>query len=146
MLLDRVSRRDPFLAQFESLVNGLSRPAAAGAHGFAPAADVYETETHVVIALDVPGVAAEDLSAEITDGQLVVTGKREPAADAARRFRAERWYGSFVRSFRLPDGLAGVDVEASYADGVLTLSLPKPGEATPKRIEISRSAHKEIAA
>src|SRR3954469_11317715 len=69
-----------------------------------------------------------------------------PAADRPRRFRAERWYGSFVRSFRLPDGLAGVDVDASYADGVLTLSLPKPAEATPKRIEISRSAQKEIAA
>src|SRR4051794_12484133 len=145
MLLDRVSRRDPFLAQFESLVNGLSRPAAAGAHAFAPAADVFETESHVVIALDVPGVAAEDLSAEITDGQLVVTGKRDVKADVTRRFRAERWQGSFVRSFRLPDGLAGAEVEATYADGVLTLSLPKPAEASPKRIEISRTAG-ELAA
>jgi HSP20 family protein len=144
MLVDRLSRRDPFLAQFETLVNGLARPAAA-AHTFAPAADVYETETHVVIALDVPGVAAEDLSAEIADGQLVVTGKREPAADVARRFRAERWHGSFVRSFRLPEGFAGAEVEASYTDGVLTLSLPKPAEATPKRIDITRTAG-ELAA
>ena len=83
-------------------VFGRRPAAAAGAKGWLPPVDVWETEDDVVIELDVPGCAAEQLSAEIVNGQLVVTGERDASEGAVRRYRSERWQGRFVRSFQVP--------------------------------------------
>jgi HSP20 family protein len=99
---------------------------------------VWETEEEVVIELDVPGCSAEALSAEIVNGQLVVTGERQPTDGAVRRYRTERWQGRFVRSFTVPAGTDPESIDAGYTDGVLTLRLKKPDTVRPRRIEIGR--------
>jgi HSP20 family protein len=116
------------------------RAAPGGNRGFLPAVDIWEDDQQVVIALDIPGCKPEDLSAEAVDGQLVVSGERAVTDDATRRYRSERWQGRFVRSFTLPQGIDGGSISATYEDGVLTVTLPKPEQAKPKSIEIAHKA------
>jgi HSP20 family protein len=134
---------DPLLAELQSLSEDVDRAfgrmlasPGAGATGWMPPADIYETEDDVVIELDAPGVHSENLSVEAVDGQLVIAGERQPSDQATRRFRAERWSGKFVRTFALQQGLNTEQVRADYHDGVLTVRLRKPEETKPKRISI----------
>ncbi|HEU0194380.1 MAG TPA: Hsp20/alpha crystallin family protein, partial [Gaiellales bacterium] len=107
---------------------------------FLPPVDIWEDEHAVVIELDVPGCDSGNLSAEAVDGQLVVSGERAASQGAQRRYRTERWQGRFVRSFTLPQNVDGDSIQADYAEGVLTIRLPKPEEAKPKRISIGRKS------
>jgi HSP20 family protein len=137
-----LNQRDPLLAELDAMSEQFQRmfgirPAGGVQRGFVPPVDIWETEHDVVIELDVPGVHAENLSAEVVEGQLVVTGERQNDGDAVRRYRSERWQGRFVRSFSVPQGIDGDRIRADYTDGVLRLTLPKPEEARPKRITIS---------
>jgi len=119
---------------------GLRAAPGGNRGGFLPPVDIWEDEHALVIELDVPGCDPENLSAEAVEGQLVVTGERGPASGAQRRYRSERWQGRFVRSFSLPQNVDGDSIKADYNEGVLTISLPKPEEAKPKRINIGRNA------
>lgn len=137
-----MTRRDPLLAELDAMTDSFERmfglrAAPGGTRGFLPPVDIWEDEQKVVIQLDVPGCNLDDLSAEAVDGQLVVTGERSADGGAKRRYRSERWQGRFVRSFTLPQGVDGSSIGATYEDGVLTVTLPKPEEAKPKAIQIS---------
>jgi HSP20 family protein len=137
-----LNQRDPLFAELDAMSEQFQRlfglrPAGGVQRGFVPPVDIWEGEHEVVIELDVPGVKAEDLSAEVVEGQLVVTGERHSPDGAVRRYRSERWQGRFVRSFGVPQGIDGERISADYTDGVLRLTLPKPEEARPKRITIA---------
>jgi HSP20 family protein len=134
---------DPLMADLNALTEQFDRAVGrmlAGdqtrSRGWLPAADIFETENEVVIELDVPGLEAENVSAEVVDGQLVVTGERQPSP-AQRFFRNERWSGRFVRTFSLPQSFLADGIRADYRNGVLRLSLAKPEETKPKRIQIT---------
>jgi HSP20 family protein len=138
-------RGDPLLAELDAMTDGFERmfglrSAPGGNRGFVPAVDIWEDDQQVVIELDIPGCKLDGLSAEAVDGQLLVTGERAPSDGARRRYRSERWQGRFIRSFTLPQGVDGGAISASYDDGVLTVTLPKPEEAKPKSIEIAHRA------
>lgn len=111
-------------------------PSSAGA--FTPALDVEETEDHFVLHIELPGVAADDVDVSLEENVLTVTGERgfyrEKDAEGFRRI--ERHFGRFHRAVRLPDRVAGDRVEATYKDGMLTISVPKAEEAKPRRIEV----------
>jgi HSP20 family protein len=137
-----MARRDPLLAELDAMTDSFERmfgvrAAPGGNRGFLPPVDIWEDEQQVVIQLDVPGCKLNDLSAEAVDGQLVITGERSVPDGANRRYRSERWQGRFVRSFTLPQGVDGGNIQADYEDGVLTVTLPKPEEAKPKAINIA---------
>src|SRR3954452_8846057 len=140
--MNRISRRDPLLAELDAMnesferMFGLRPAAGGGQRGWLPAGDIYETEPDIVSELDGRGCRHEDLSAEVVDNQLVVTGERQVSDGAVRRYRSERWQGRFVRSFSVPRNVDGSRIEAHYEDGVLRLLLPKPEEAKPRRISI----------
>jgi HSP20 family protein len=111
--------------------------------GWVPPADIYETDDHVVIELDAPAVDPENLNVELVDGQLVVSGERQPP-QAPRFYRQERWGGRFVRTFTLGQGLRGLtEVNAEYHDGVLRLHLAKPEETKPRQIQISTGGREQ---
>ena len=140
-----IFRGDPLLAELQAMGEDADRAfgrlladrARAPAGGCRPPTS-YETEDNVVIELDVPGCHQENLAVEAVDGQLVITGERQPKDEATRRYRSERWTGRFVRSFTLQPHVRGDDVRADYHEGVLTVHVPKPEETKPKRISISR--------
>ena len=72
------------------------------------------------------------------NGQLVVTGERQPMHGSVRRYRSERWQGRFVRSFTVPSGIDPDSIAAEYQDGVLAVRLRKPETVKPRRIDIGR--------
>jgi HSP20 family protein len=143
--MSSLSRRDPLLAELDAMTEGFERmfglrAAPGGSRGFLPPVDIWEDEHAVVIELDVPGCHPENLSAEAVEGQLVVTGERTPMSGAQRRYRSERWQGRFVRSFTLPQNVDNDSIQADYSEGVLSIRLPKPEEAKPRRISIAHKA------
>ncbi|MBE7480782.1 MAG: Hsp20/alpha crystallin family protein [Polyangiaceae bacterium] len=106
--------------------------------GFNAAFEVKESKDAFVFKADLPGIRAEDLDVKLTQNRLTVSGKRE--AEKSEKgdtfYTFERSYGSFVRSFTLPEGVDGEKVEADLKDGVLTLKVPKKPEAQPKQINV----------
>jgi HSP20 family protein len=120
------------------LMNGLVDAGARTSEGWAPALDVWETQTEVVYAFDVPGVGEDEITIEAHDDTLTISGSRERKLDEQnqRYYRFERRSGSFARSVGLPSGTDDSKITASYRDGVLEVRVPKPEEAKPRRIAI----------
>lgn len=105
---------------------------------FTPSFDVRETPEAYVFEADLPGIKREDLDINLTGNRLAISGKREARLKQENEscFMMERSYGSFTRSFNLPDGVNVADVRADLKDGVLTVSLPKTPEVQPRKITI----------
>ena len=110
----------------------------ARAQGWAPALDVWETDTELVYAFDVPGVREDEITVETHDDTLTVSGRRERQVEEQgdRFYRFERRQGSFVRAVGLPAATDDAKITASYRDGVLEVHVPKPEEAKPRRIAV----------
>ena len=105
---------------------------------FSPAFDVKETKDAYEFKADVPGVHERDLEVTMTGNRLTVSGKREAEKEdrTDRYYTYERNYGSFTRSFTLPEG-ADVDrLNASLEKGVLAITVPKHPEVQPKKIAV----------
>ena len=103
-----------------------------------PAMDVYETDEKVVVAVELPGIKAEDVEVSVEDSTLTVSGKREFASEVTEEsyHRIERRYGSFSRAVSLPPQVDTAKVEARFADGILIVEVPKVEKAKPKKIQI----------
>ncbi len=143
-----VVRWEPF-RELAALQNEMSRfmnqvwgtPGAGAGNGpstWLPALDVWETEADLVLALDLPGVSQEQVSIEVDDSVLTVSGERERTVEDAgdRFYRFERRFGQFSRSVTLPQGIDESKITAEFKDGVLEIRVPKPEERKPKRIQI----------
>jgi len=106
---------------------------------FSPAFDVKETKEEFVFRADVPGVKDADLDVKLTQNRLSISGKRESekTEKSDTFYTTERSYGSFTRSFTLPDGVDADKIRAELKEGVLTLSVPKKPESQPKKISVT---------
>ncbi len=111
-----------------------------------PAVDVWETDNELVLSFDVPGIPEDQISVELDDNVLTVTGQRERAEEQTgeRFYRYERRFGAFSRSVTLPTGVNEDAINANYKDGVLEVRVPKPEEQKPKRIQVGTSEQKTI--
>lgn len=96
-----------------------------GGPAWTPPFDIVETDTAVLVSGDLPGIAQEDIEVRVADGVLIVCGERKLAGAAGRPARRERAHGRFQRCFRLSDAVDADAINASYAGGVLEISLPK---------------------
>lgn len=103
-----------------------------------PTVDIAETEAEYQIKAELPEVKKEDVKVTVEDGVLTIQGERrhEIEEKGKKYHRVERSYGSFVRSFTLPDHVDDAKVKAEYKDGVLHLHLPKSEKAKPKAIDV----------
>jgi HSP20 family protein len=124
---------DPF-AEMAPLSAALE-PAAS----FNAAFDIKETRDAYLFKADVPGVPEKDLEVTVTGNRLTIGGKREEEKEekSDRYYTYERSYGSFSRSFTLPDGADTDRLQANLEKGVLTVSIPKKPEVQPKKITVS---------
>jgi len=134
-----ITRIDPFreLANFfESWDVSGKEQLAAGT--FVPAVDVYEDEHNLVLKMEIPGVSEEDLKVSLENNTLTVSGERkfEKEEKEENFHRIERRYGSFMRTFRLPNTVDLERAEANYDKGILKLTLGKRAEAKPKTIKV----------
>ena len=105
---------------------------------FAPAVDVYEDEHQVTLKIEVPGIDEKDIDVRVENNTLTVQGERkiEKEEKEENYRRVERQYGSFTRTFTLPQTVDSEALKASYEHGVLTLTLPKKEAAKPKQIKV----------
>ncbi len=105
---------------------------------FSPAFDVKETKDAYLFKADVPGIQEKDLEVTMTGNRLTISGKRDEEKEekSERYYTYERNYGSFTRSFTLPDGADIDKLRASLEQGVLTIDVPKKPEVQPKKIAV----------
>ncbi len=103
-----------------------------------PAVDIEEKNGKYHITADLPGVKKDDITVELHDGYLTLRGERHSEHEDKKQnyHRIERAYGSFERSFRVPEGVTEKDIEAKYHDGVLELAVPAPKAEQAKAIPI----------
>ncbi len=106
---------------------------------WAPAVDISETPQAYLIKAELAGVRREAIQVTVEGGQLRLSGDRkfEKQEKDKKQHRVERFYGSFSRSFSLPDDADEAQIKAEYRDGVLNLTLPKRETATPRAREIT---------
>jgi HSP20 family protein len=106
-----------------------------------PLVDITEDDKEYLIKAELPEVKKEDVKVTVENGTLTITGERkfEKEEKGKKYHRMERAYGSFMRSFTLPEGAAGDKTTADFKDGVLKVHLPKSAEAKPKSIEVQVS-------
>jgi HSP20 family protein len=146
-----IVRWEPFreLAAGQRAFDRLFREAFSGQSGegelstrtWAPAVDIYENGDNLVLKAELPGVKPEDVEVRVEDHTLYLKGERkfEKEVKEENYHRVERSYGSFARSFSLPNTVDSEKVNADYKDGILTLTMPKKEEAKPKTIKINVS-------
>ncbi|HWR16929.1 MAG TPA: Hsp20/alpha crystallin family protein [Terriglobales bacterium] len=143
-----ITRWDPFreLAQLQDRVNRLFQETGVGGReegistaSFVPPVDIYETEQNIVLKMEVPGVEQKDLDIRIENNTITVRGERkfEKEVKEENFHRVERRYGSFQRSFSLPNTVNTEQVSADYDNGVLKITLAKRAEAKPKQIKVN---------
>ena len=139
-LQDRMGRlfRDSFGDRDEALTTST----------FAPPVDVYEDEHHVTLKIEVPGIDEKDIDVRLENNLLTVTGERkfEKEEKEENYRRVERQYGSFSRTFTVPNTLDPESVTAGYDKGVLKIKLAKKAEAKPKQIKINVGSEKTLDA
>jgi HSP20 family protein len=130
--------QDQFNRLFESSLSNRGTEATT-LTTWAPAVDIYETENELVLKADLPDINEKDLDVRVENNMLSIRGERkfETSVKEDNYLRIERSYGSFSRSFSLPNTVSTDAVRAEYRNGVLTVSLPKRAEAKPKQVKVN---------
>ncbi len=132
-LQDRMNRL------FSDTFGPVTSQESLSAGSFVPPVDVYEDEQGIRLKMEVPGIDEKDIDVQLENNLLTVRGERKLESETKEEnyHRIERRYGSFTRSFTLPNTVNPEDVKAAYAKGVLTISLGKRAEARPKQIKVN---------
>ncbi len=147
--MSTVARWDPF-RELEELSERLNRvfgrpsvrrdnnKEALTVADWIPAVDISESESEYLIKAELPGVKKEDIKVTLQEGVLTIQGERKQEKEEKGRkyHRIERSYGTFMRSFTLPDSVDDSKVSAEFRDGLLSLHVPKSEKAKPKAIEV----------
>ena len=143
-----ITRIDPFreLANlFGNFAEGTGKDQLQ-AGTFVPPVDVYEDEHNVTLKIEVPGIDEKDIDVRVENNTLTVHGERKfEKEEKEENFRrVERQYGSFTRSFTLPNTVDTENIQAHYDKGILKIQLAKKAEAKPKQIKVSVGSQKPL--
>lgn len=132
------NRLERFFGRAPSSLTGNGEKEAMTVTQWSPAVDITEDEKEYIVKAELPDIKKEDVKVCVENGDLTISGERkfEKEEKGKKYHRIERSYGSFVRSFTLPEGVSGDKVGASFKDGVLEIHLPKDEKAKPKSIEV----------
>jgi HSP20 family protein len=133
-----IMRPEPFSNELNRLFNTLFEAGDAQSQRWVPPMDLVEADDHFVLKADLPGLSEDDVSIEIQDNMLTVTGERREDHEQKEGgwYRVERTFGRFSRSLTLPEGVDPEGVSASFDKGVLEVRIPKPEERKPRRVQI----------
>ncbi len=153
-----LTRWDPFreLVEMQNRMDRLFRDYSGSQEGqeflttgsFIPPVDIYEDEHNVTVKMEVPGIEEKDLDIRVENNMLTVRGERKFEKDEKEEnfHRIERRYGTFTRSFALPNTVDTEHVQANYENGILRIQLAKKAEAKPKQIKVNLGGQKTIEA
>lgn len=143
-----IIRWDPFrdLSIIQDRMNRLFENTMARSRGeetttlaaWAPPVDIYETKDAIVVKAELPGIDQKDIDIQVSDNVLTIKGERKFESDVNREnfYRIERSYGTFQRSFSLPNIIQQDQIKARFINGILEISLPKVEKAKPKQIKV----------
>jgi HSP20 family protein len=117
---------------------GSGATSATRARRWVPAMDLVETDEHLVLKADLPGLGHDDVNIEVKDNVLTVSGERRAEQEEKSEgfYRVERAFGTFSRSMSLPEGVDAEKIAAEFRAGVLEVRIPKPQERKPHRVAI----------
>lgn len=145
--MNSITRWDPIsnLANLHEQFSRLFEPGFSGRTDnsalttWAPAVDIFETENELIMKADLPEISEKDLDVRVENNMLTICGERkfEQKVKDGTYLRTERTYGSFSRSFSLPNTVNTDAIKAEYKNGVLTVELPKRAESKPKQVKVS---------
>ena len=148
--MSTIARLEPFRGlstlqdQFNRLFNESFRnhPEESALTTWAPAVDIYETPNELVVKADLPDVNEKDIDVRVENNLLTIRGERkfEKSISEENFLRVERTYGSFSRSFSLPNTVNAESIGAEYKNGVLTVTLPKREESKPRQVKVTVNA------
>ena len=124
---------------FNQMLGGQSQPDRVPS--FRPAVSVTETDNQYSLVVELPGVAAEDVSIEMTEGRLTIEGEKKPPAisESEAVVRSNRRHGPFSLAYDFATAVDSEQITADFLDGLLTLVLPKSPKLLPRKIEIGSS-------
>jgi len=107
-----------------------------------PSVDVFESQDHIKLVAELPGVSREDVKISLENNVLTLRGEKKQTAEekTERVHRYERAYGAFERTFNLPSTVEAENIQAAYDQGVLTIILPKVERARPREIPIKTAS------
>lgn len=143
-LLTRFDRWDPF-EELDAFRNRLDRLMArmnpelpANTADWRPVADIVETKDAILVKAELPGVTEKDIHVELEANLLTISGERKEEKETEEKgvHQVERLFGRFVRAFPLPPNVKTDEIKATFADGLLEVSIPKKEESKPKEIKL----------
>ncbi len=123
---------------FDDMFPEISAGDDIGLMDWRPVVDTYEKDNAIVVNAELPGVKKEDISIDVKNNVLTISGERKDEENIHRDdyYRSERFYGRFQRSFTLPDNMDADKVDATYKDGMLEVKIPKTEDSARKKIEV----------
>jgi HSP20 family protein len=125
------------------LFNDVFRPVVRGDEGLSmwnqyPTVDIYDSDEHIIITAELPGIHKKDIVIDVKDGVLTLKGERSSDNEIKEEnyYCRERTFGKFERVFRLPSDVDPEKISADYKDGILKIGIPKPEGKKPKQIAV----------
>ena len=132
-----------FRHQMNHLFNDVFRPVVRGDEGLSmwnqyPTVDIYDSDEHIIITAELPGIHKKDIVIDVKDGVLTLKGERSSDNEIKEEnyYCRERTFGKFERVFRLPSDVDPEKISADYKDGILKIDIPKSEEKKPKQIAV----------
>jgi len=135
---DLVTIRDKMNRMFEDAVTQRGEEKELVSSSWAPSVDIYEDESQLVLTAEVPGLTEKDVEIKIEDNVLSLQGERKLEKETRQEnyHRIERAYGSFYRSFTLPNYIDQDKIRAEHENGVVKITMPKKSELKPRKVKI----------
>jgi len=142
---DPITMREIMNSLFEEAFTSRGEEKDLNAGTWTPSVDIYETENDIVLTSEVPGIDEKDIEIKIENNTLTLKGERkfEKEAKEENYHRIERSYGSFYRSFTLPNYINQDKINAEYENGALKITMPKKTELKPKKVKILKPKNKD---
>ena len=142
---DLVTIRDKMNRLFEDAVTQRGEEKELVASSWAPAVDIYEDESQLVLTAEIPGLSEKDVEIKIEDNVLSIQGERKLQKETREEnyHRIERAYGSFYRSFTLPNYVDEDKIRAEHENGVVKITMPKKAELKPRKVKIVPQTQEE---
>jgi HSP20 family protein len=142
---DLVTLRERMNRLFEDAVTGRGEQKDLVTSSWAPAVDIYEDENQLVLTAEVPGIDEKDIEIKLEDNTLSIHGERKMEKETKEEnyHRIERAYGSFYRSFTLPNYIDQEKIHAEHENGVLKITMSKKAELKPRKVKILKPGSEE---
>jgi HSP20 family protein len=142
---DLVTLREKMNRLFEDAVTSRGEQKDLITSAWAPAVDIYEDENQLVLTAEIPGIEEKDVEIKLEDNMLSIQGERKMEKETKEEnyHRLERAYGSFYRSFTLPNYIDQDKIHAEHENGVLKITMPKKPELKPRKVKILKQISEE---